>query len=112
MRYLVLKPENEAKEGAFKASYKTMFEAVLGQNMPLSTADFNRLSKVYNKFADLKDGDVLEVEDQDFEVVKKKLNVYVSKVSEGAGFMIKEKVFQEFVEDVEGMPNKKPEAKG
>lgn len=111
MKYFLIKPEVEETDSQgnkSKLGYEALFETMMGAPYQNTTAEFLRLAKLYQKFSDVQEGEILEIEDQDFDLIKKKLNAYVEFISKQAPMVVKSKMFTSFVEDVENMKSEKP----
>lgn len=104
MRYCHLKTsEND------QLSYKKLLDQVLGADIKLNTKQFSRMSKFYQDFESYDDDDVMPIEDQDYEVLKKKLDVYCENLR---GIAIKLPEISEFLEYLQDLPKTDPKEKG
>ncbi len=106
MKYFLIQPiveEFGADGNPIRLGYKMLFEALITAQHSLDTEQFLMLVRVWNKFKDLKDNDILEVEDNEHELLKSKLNSYLKIITERNPLLIKVKVFQDFVDDVANM---------
>lgn len=117
MHYFEIKHEQDQKnsDGTIipgdKLGFKKLFDWMIDVPGDLNTYQFMRLSKVYNKVSQLKDGDFLELEDADYEIVKLKLGYFVSAISKSQGSLLKNLIMQDFVTSIQEMPTDDPRKK-
>lgn len=104
MRYYEVK--EPIKSGNFEFDYIEAIKNIICTNIAISPEIFIRLTKLFSRAADLKVGDVLEIEDQDFSVLVQKLNAWVGNFT---GAALQYPALAEFIESFQKMPNKKVE---
>lgn len=110
MRYLALKPQFETKEEFGGASvtinYKDIFKAVLVANASLDEDQLIRASYLFSKIKDANEGDVIEIEDQDYPVILTKLKAFTKTLT---GQAVACEAMSEFVKYIKDLPTKKLE---
>ena len=77
MRYFEIKsPVEDISPAGTKisVSYKALFRDLLCVDSKLNAEQFLRIGTLYSRFKDLGDGDILEIEDQDFSTLQIKLD--------------------------------------
>ncbi len=89
-------------------NYGKMLEQVLTVDSKVTTDQFMRLSAIYQKVKEVKVGDALEIEDQDFKLIQDKLEAYMGNVR---GVALAVPAFSEFIKSIKEMPTKNPKLK-
>ena len=110
MRYFTIKPDFEAEEPFNKQtiviSYKRFFTELICADTQISTEHFLRLNSLFAKFNKLEEGNVLEIEDQDYNIIRnQKLEAYIKSAR---GITIAIPHFAEFVKEIQNMPTDNP----
>jgi len=109
MRYLFIKPEVEVEavgDAKVMLGYKRLLTEMLCVDCRLNTEQFLRLGSIFTKLKDVQEGDTVELEDQDYAIIKLKLDAYVPSLR---GPMASVSTAQEFVKEVMDLPTTKPE---
>jgi len=115
MKYFEVKQPVEVEEeitgqkNKVKLDYKQMFIDLLRTEIRgLSSEEMFRLAEVYQKAKKCAEGDVLEIEDQDYSVIMKKYETYVGTTK---GFSITLAPFVDFLKYVKSLPKEDPRKK-
>jgi len=81
MRQFTLKPKYDAIQGLtggnISISYKEMLIGLISTKTQLSSEQFFRATDLFSKIKNANEGDTLDIEDQDYEMLKAKIDPYI-----------------------------------